>query len=186
MIKLGSIDIVTKVSLLSSHVSLPREGHSDAAVHVVAQVDPWYNSRQVYDPLYPEIDHSVFKKCDWSEFYMDDKEAIPMNTPEPWGKEVDIYMLEDNNHAEDQVSCWSICGFLIYFNTTLVQLFSKKQSTVDTLVFGAEFVAMNQGIDELRGLGISLGWLVYQYPVFYVLMETTCQLYIIYPDQNQL
>ena len=36
MIKLGQIDIITKVSLLSSHVVLPREGHLDAAVHVMA------------------------------------------------------------------------------------------------------------------------------------------------------
>ena len=33
MTKLGSINIITKVSLLSSHVALPREGgHLDAAV----------------------------------------------------------------------------------------------------------------------------------------------------------
>ena len=81
MIKLGRINIITKVSLLSSHVALPRERHLDAAVHVMAHVDQRYNSRLVYDPLYPEIDHSVFKKCHWSEFYRDAKEAIPMNMP---------------------------------------------------------------------------------------------------------
>ena len=33
-----------------------------------------------------------------------------------------------------------------------MQLFSKEQFTVETLVFGAEFVIMKQGIDALRGL----------------------------------
>ena len=42
--------------------------------------------------------------------------------------------------------------FLIYINMVLVQWFSKKQSTVETSVFGAQFVAMKQGIDALRGL----------------------------------
>ena len=37
-------------------------------------------------------------------------------------------------------------------NTTLVQWFSKKQSTIETSVFGAEFVAMKEGIDTLKGL----------------------------------
>ena len=37
----------------------------------------------MYDPSYPEIDHSVFKKYDWSEFYMDTKEAIPIDAQEP-------------------------------------------------------------------------------------------------------
>ena len=41
---------------------------------------------------------------------------------------------------------------MVYVNTALVQQFSKKQSTVETSVFGAEFVTIKQGIDALRGL----------------------------------
>ena len=62
MIELGRIDIITKVLLFSLHVALPREGHLDAAVHDIAHVGQRYNSRLMYDPLYPEIYHSVFKK----------------------------------------------------------------------------------------------------------------------------
>ena len=94
MIKLGRIDKVTKVSLLSSHVALPIEGHLEVAVHVMSHIDQRYNFRLLYDPSYPEIDHSVFRECYWSEFYRDANEAIPMNTPEPQGKEVDICMFE--------------------------------------------------------------------------------------------
>ena len=84
MIELGRIDIITKVLLLLSHVGLPREGHLEAATHVMAHVGQSYNSRLMYDPSYPEIDHSVFMKFDRSEFYRDAKEAIPMNAiPEP-------------------------------------------------------------------------------------------------------
>ena len=83
MINLRRIDIITKVSLLSSNVALPWERQLDVAVHVMAHVGQRYNSRLVYDCLYPEINHSVFKKCNWSEFYRDAKDAIPMNSPEP-------------------------------------------------------------------------------------------------------
>ena len=61
-------------------------------------------------------------------------------------------MFVDSNHAGDRVSCMSKNGFLIYLKTALVQWFSKKQSTVETSVFGAKFVTMKQGIDALRGL----------------------------------
>ena len=61
----------------------------------MAHVGQRYNSRLVYGPLYPEIDHDVFKKCDWLEFYRDDKETIPMNAPQLWGKDVDICMFVD-------------------------------------------------------------------------------------------
>ena len=50
MVKLGRIDIITKVSLLSSHVALPREGHLDAAINVMVHVGQRYKSRLVYDP----------------------------------------------------------------------------------------------------------------------------------------
>ena len=59
-------------------------------MQLMAHVGQRYNSRLVYNPLYPEINPSDFKKCEWSEFYRDAKEAIPMNVPELQGKEVDI------------------------------------------------------------------------------------------------
>ena len=67
MIKLGRINIIMKVSLFSSQLAILREGYLDAAVHVMANVGKKYNSSMVYNPSYPEKDHSVFKKCDWSE-----------------------------------------------------------------------------------------------------------------------
>ena len=75
-------DIITKVLSLSSHVALHREEHLEAAVHVMVHVGQRYNSSLVYDPSFLEIDHSVFKECDWLEFYRDAK-AVPVNAPEP-------------------------------------------------------------------------------------------------------
>ena len=137
--------------LLSSHVALFREVYLGAAVHVMAHVGQRYKSRLVYDPSYPQIDHSDLRNCDWSEFYRDAEEAIPMNTPEARVKEVYICIFVSSDHAGDEVSCRSRSGFLIYMNTTLVQLLSKKQSTVETSVFGADFVTMKKGINSLRG-----------------------------------
>ena len=144
------------MSLLSSHVAVPGEGHLEVAVHVMAHIGQRYNSRFVYDPSYPEIDHSVFKECGWSEFYRDAKEAVPVNAPEPQGKEVNICMFVDSDHTGNKVSCRSRIGFLIYMNTALVQWFSKKHSTVETSVFGVEFVTMKQSIDALQGLRYKL------------------------------
>ena len=64
MPELGRIDIIIKVSLLSSHLAFPREGHLDATVHIMAYVRQKNNSRLVYDPTYPDIDHNILKKCD--------------------------------------------------------------------------------------------------------------------------
>ena len=45
MIELGRIDIITEMSLLSYHVALPREGHLEAAVYVIAHIGQKYNFR---------------------------------------------------------------------------------------------------------------------------------------------
>ena len=119
-------DIITKVSLLSSHVGLPREENLEAAVHVITHVGQIYNVRLVYESSYPEIDHSVFEQCDLSQLGKNAKEAISMKTPESQAKEVDTSIFVDSDDAGDKVSCRLRSGFLIYMNTTLVQWFSKK------------------------------------------------------------
>ena len=76
-------------------LALPREGHLDAAVHAMTYVGQKYDSRLVYGPSYPDIDHYIFKKCDWSECYWYPKEVIPVNAPEPKGV--------DGDHAGDRL-----------------------------------------------------------------------------------
>ena len=65
--------------------------------------------------------------------------------------EVDPCMFVDSDHAGVKVSGRSRSGCMIYVNITLIQWLSKKQSTVETSVFGDEFVTMKQGIDTLKG-----------------------------------
>ena len=67
-------------------------------------------------------------------------------------KKVDICMFFYTDHAGDIISCTSRSGLLIYMKTTLVQWFSKNYSTLETSVFGPEFVTMKQGIHDLNGI----------------------------------
>ena len=61
-------------------------------------------------------------------------------------------MFVDSDHAGDKGSCRLRIDFLIHVNTALAQLFSKKQSKVETSLFSTEFVTMKQVRDALRGL----------------------------------
>jgi hypothetical protein len=81
---------------------------------------------------------------------------VPPNAPAPRGKDVDLRMFVDSDHAGDKRVRRSRTGFLIYLNMSLVTWFSKKQSTIETSVFGAEFVAMKQGMETLRGIRYKL------------------------------
>ena len=156
IVELGRIDVITEVSKLSSHRALPREGHLQALFQVFAFLSKKHNSRSVFDPTYPEIDESQFPRNDWTSFYGDVKEAIPMDAPTPKGKEVVLRMYVDSDHAGDRLTRRSRTGFVIFLNSALIRALSKKQATIETSVFGAEFVALKQGLETLRGIRYKL------------------------------
>mmetsp|Transcript_986 Transcript_986/g.909 ORF Transcript_986/g.909 Transcript_986/m.909 type:complete len:326 (-) Transcript_986:342-1319(-) len=156
MVELGRIDINTEVSMMALHLDLPREGHLDTLLHVYSYLKHKYNARLAMDPSYPDIDMSVFKECEWKRFYGNMKEAIPPDAPESRDKVVGIRIYVDSDHAGCKLTRRSRTRFMIFVITALIQWISKKQPTVETTVFGAEFVAMKHGNLTLRGLRYKL------------------------------
>ena len=157
MVEIGRVDINTEVSALSSFLALPRRGHMEAALHIMSYLKIRHNSRLALDPSYPAIDYDSFNiDAEWTAFYGDVKEAIPPNAPKPLGKEVEIRMFVDSDHAGDKVTRRSRTGFMIFMNMAMINWCSKKQSTIEGAVFGAEFVAMKVGVETLRGIRYKL------------------------------
>ncbi len=70
-----------------------------------------------------------------------------MDMPEPLGKNLDVRMMCDSDHAGDKRTRCSCTGCLIFYNMALIGWVSKKQATIETSVFGAEFVALKHGIE---------------------------------------
>jgi hypothetical protein len=81
---------------------------------------------------------------------------IPSDAPVPRGKEVDLRLFVDSDHAGDQFTRRSRTGFVIYLHLAPIVWFSKCLPTVDSSVFGAEFVAMKNGIETCRDLRYKL------------------------------
>jgi hypothetical protein len=49
-VELGRIAIIAEVSILSTYLCLPREGHLEAVFHVFAYLGLHHNARVVFDP----------------------------------------------------------------------------------------------------------------------------------------
>lgn len=157
IVEIGRIDIITEVSLLSSHLALPRMGHLMQVWHIYAFLRSRHNGCLIFDPTYPEINESSFIRGDtWKEFYGKPKEPMPPNAPRPRGKEVQIRVYVDSDHAGEEQTRRSRTGFLIYVNKALVLWYSKRQGTIESSVFGAEFVAMKNATEAARGLRYKL------------------------------
>jgi hypothetical protein len=156
MCERGPIDICTKVSMLSSFAAMPCKGHLGAALHLFSYLTSRSNSSLIFDPKEPNVGNSDFVECDWSGFYPGAEEALLPNAPKPVGKGVMLQMFVDSDHAGDKVSRRSRTIFVIFLNYGIIDWLSKKQSTVETSVFGAEFCTMKHGIENLRGIRYKL------------------------------
>eukprot|EP00956_Cyclotella_meneghiniana_P027178 scaffold60433_cov44-Cyclotella_meneghiniana.AAC.4 len=156
MCEIGRLDICTETSMLSSYSAMPREGHLKAALHIFAYLRAHPNTRLVFDAKEPSFAKGQFLKCNWGPEYGDVKEAIPPDMPEPLGKEIVLRMFVDSDHAGDKSSRRSRTGYVIWANFGIIDWLSKKQSTVEASVFGAEFCAMRHGVETLRGIRYKL------------------------------
>ena len=156
IVELGRIDIMVAVSMLSSHLMAPREGHLEQCFHIFAYLDSHQNSTLVFDPAYRKIDEARFAVNDWSQFYPDAAEAVPPNIPRPRGKYVVVTVYCDADHAGCRVTRRSHSGILVFINGALVLWYSKRQNTVESSTFGSEFVAMRIAVEQVEGLRYKL------------------------------
>ncbi len=152
MVELGRIDIATKVFMLSSFLACQRKGHLENALHVMGYLRLKHNSWLIFDPTYSDIDQTAFPSFEWMEFYGNVEEAISPNMPPPLFKEVNLRMMVDSDHAGEKRTRCSCTDYIIFCNLAPIIWLSKQQGTIETSVFGAEFVAMKHGIKTLRGL----------------------------------
>lgn len=159
MVELGRLKICLEVSMVSSHMDLPREGHLEQLFHIFFHLSKYHNTVIVFDLSDPVIDASKYQRKDWasSEFgHLPAARQVPPNMPEPRCQGFTVRAKVDADHAADTVTKRSRTGFLVYINSALVYWYSKKQSSVETSSFGTEFTAMKQYCEYIKGLKYKL------------------------------
>jgi len=157
MVEIGRVDICVEVSMMSSHLALPRVGHLEKVLHIFGYLKKHHNAEMPFDPSYPEINEQEFVRQDWSNtVYGDVKEELPPNMPEARGRGFVMRCFVDSDHAGESVTRRSRTGFLVFLNCAPIYWLSKKQTSCETSTFGSEFVAMKQATEYVRGLRYKL------------------------------
>jgi hypothetical protein len=72
--------------------------------------------------------------------------------PKTRGRELVVRLFVDSDHAADKFTRRSRSGYILFLNSAPISWYSKKQGTIETSVFGAEFVAMKTGFEVSRAL----------------------------------
>jgi hypothetical protein len=94
---------------------------------------------------------------DWTHsVYGSPKEAIPENAPVPKGKAVRTSTYADANLLHDQVTGRSCSGIIHFLNQTPIDSFSKRQNQVETAIYGSEFMAARQAVEQIIDLRYTL------------------------------
>lgn len=126
MVELGRVDITCEVSMLSSHLALPRVGHLQQLFHIFAYLKKSHNTEMVFDPSEMDIGLEGFVEHDWSASEFGNvTEELPRNAPDPRGMGFTITAFVDSDHAGDVLTRRSRTGFLVYLNSSPIYWYSK-------------------------------------------------------------
>jgi hypothetical protein len=155
-VELGRIDIAMEISMLSTHLAAPREGHLQQVYHCFAYLKAKPKRTLAFDSQHPIIDEARFQKCDWHDFYRGAQEPIPGDAPESRGNAVSTHCFVDADHAGNRVTRRSQSGILLFVNRAPILWYSKRQNTVETSTFGSEFVAMRIAVELIEALRYKL------------------------------
>ena len=156
MVELGRIDICFEVSMMSSHLALPRESHLAQVFHILVYLKKNHNSALAFDPSYPDVNIDTFPKHDWTKLYGDVKESMPPYMPEPLGKEVVMCCFVDADHAGEKLTRRSRSVLIIFLQMAPIYYCSKSQNKFEASTFGSEFIYMKLACEYICGLRYKL------------------------------
>ena len=168
IMQIGRIDIAYATISLARFVAAPRRTHLLHALHIFAYLKSYPNVRTVVDssdPIYEygeeHLNANIQKKME--KFYPEASEEIDRRLPTPLYPELQTTVFVDSDHAHDKVTRRSVTGIIIFVGRTPVQAISKRQSSIETSTYGAEFNAMRTASEEviairymLRCLGVTV------------------------------
>jgi hypothetical protein len=84
--------------------------------------------------------------------YPDTKEEISSSDPPPLGNPLPITVFVDADHAHDLKTRKSISGIIAFAASTPIIAKSKRQNSVETSTYGAEFAAARSAVEYIIGM----------------------------------
>jgi len=113
VIQIDRFDIATAVMTLSCFRAMPRQGHLDRVKRIHGYLSKMCHATIKIRTDAPDYSAVPVKMYDWEHScHADAKEEIPLDTPKPKGKLVNMTLFFDANVYHDVVSGKSVTGIL--------------------------------------------------------------------------
>ena len=156
------MDITFSVSSLSRFGAKPREGHLQRAIKILGYLKKYPKKGFYIDPREPILNTEYEELVpDFGNQYADFIEDVDDKLPKPLMNELPVTIFVDSNHGHDKVTGKSITGLIVFVGRTPIFYQAKRQASVQTATFGAEFIALKKAVEEaittryyLRAMGV--------------------------------
>ena len=153
VIQIGRFDIATAVMTMSRFRAAPRVGHLERVKRIHGYILKYREGVLRVRTNEPDYSNIPEQHYDWEyTCYSGAKEEVPHDAPKPKGKRVQFTTYVDANLYHDMVSGKLVTGILHLANQTLIDQFSKLQSTAETATYGSEFVAARTATEQIIDL----------------------------------
>ena len=147
-----------EVSLVSKYQANPHEGHLEQVLHIFVFLKAHPKLRLYPSPELPNLDYGDFRtnEQDFAEIYRDAEELLPHCMPMPRGRNVVVTAHVDASHVANKVTHQLHTGYVVFLNCAPVVWYSKRQNTVETSTFSAEFIALKVCLEAIEHLRFKL------------------------------
>ena len=156
LMAIGRPDLSQVVACLNRFGAAPREYHLDLAVRCFGFIKQVPNPVIAIDSRPLEIDRTFpdFNALipDFLQDYPDAKEEIASHFPLAFGPVMETAILVDADHAHDKATRRSLTGLLAFVGSTPVLWLSKRQGSIASSTYAAEFSALRTATEEAIGL----------------------------------
>ena len=160
VIQIGRFDICTAVMTMSRFRAAPRQGHMERVKRIHGYISKMRHATIRIRTEEPDHSDVPETRYDWEHScYRGAKEEIPEDIPIPRGKRVVFTSFVDANLYHDMISGKSVTGIIHMANQTVIDFFSKLQTTVETATFGSEYVAARTCTEQIIDLRMTFRYL---------------------------
>ena len=150
---MGRFDLHAHVATMSRFQAASMQGHMDRLKRIYAYAIRTKDYAVRFRTDQP--DYSVLSEQDFDWIYSvygHILEVLPDDMPEPLGEAVVTTATMDANLNHCLATGKSLTGCLHFVNKTPVDWYSKKQATVETALYGSEFLAAKTVTEQIMDI----------------------------------
>jgi hypothetical protein len=141
-VSLGRFDVQTATMTMSRFRAAPRIGYWNRLKRMYWYLKKFASAAIHVRLLEPDLGELSEQNFDWCHSISGNvEELLPKDAPNPLGNAGTTITYTDANLYHDMLTGRSVTGILHLCNQTLIDWYNKRQATVETATFGAEFTA---------------------------------------------